>query len=131
MNCSEKTLASSRGRLSSKSPAFVAAVLGILTGLGLMGFAVYLIGTAETPLTLDLALIVVGLIECVASFYTLQRVRVAWSFALSINGTVFAVLLFSAPRIRDAADVSIVVALIPSLIFGALVLLHSLQTDDF
>lgn len=124
-------VAPSAGRLASHTPAFVACAFGILIGLGLIGFALYLIATTNTPIVMDVALIVIGLTECAASFYTIYRIRVAWAFALSINGTAFVVFLFSAPRIRDAAEVSIAVALIPCLIFGVLVLLHSLHTEEF
>jgi hypothetical protein len=127
----EQAIESSSGRLLPNSPAFFASVFGILIGVALIGFAAYLMSATNTPIAMDLALIVIGLSECAASFYTLQRMRVAWSFALSLNGTAFVVFLFSAPRIRDAAEVSIAVALVPCLIFGALVLMHSLHSEEF
>lgn len=80
---------------------------------------------------LNVALLVLAIVEGAASFYMLKGKRVAWAFSLSVNGTCSVVLLFSAPRIRDAAEVSIVFALVPCLLFGVLVLLSSLKPEEF
>ena len=125
------TTTASTARLSPGSPAHIGSIAGLLAGLGLVACGVYFMLAASTSLTLNISLIVMGIAEFATSFYTLKRLRVAWSFALSINGTAFVVFLFTAPRIRDTAEVSIGVALIPCLIFGAMVLMHSLHTDDF
>ena len=127
----EQALPSASGSLAPNSPAFVASLMGILVGVGLLGFAIYLMAATRTPMAMDVSLIVIGLSEIAACAYTIKRVRVAWSFALSINGSAFVVFLFSAPRIRDAAEVSIGIALVPCLIFGTLVLMHSLHTEEF
>ena len=91
----------------------------------------YLVVKGNTPLTLGISLICVGLMESAASFYTIKRVRVAWAFSISINGTAFVVFLFTSARIRDAAETHLLVALIPCLIFGAIVLLHALHSEEF
>jgi hypothetical protein len=117
--------------LPSSSPSFYAGLFGVLVGLGLIVFGVKLLLTSSTPTTLDIALIVVGMAEVATSALTIRALRAAWAFALSLNGTLALVLLFSGPRIRDAAEVSIGVALIPSVVFLALVVLHSLRPEDF
>ena len=127
------TTTASADRLSPGSPSHIGSIAGLLAGLGLIAGGIYfmLAASSSTSITLNISLIVMGIAEFATSFYTLKRLRVAWSFALSINGTAFIVFLFTAPRIRDTAEVSIGLALIPCLIFGAMVLMHALHTDDF
>ncbi len=117
--------------LTPSSPAFWGSAAGLVIGAGLLVYALYLFGGDSTPKTLNIALIVVALAEASTAFFTLKGSRVAWAFALSVNGTCSVVLLFSAPRIRDAADISIALALLPCLVLGVLVLLHSLKPEDF
>lgn len=123
--------ASSPKTLSPASPSFAAAVIGGLTGLALLGFSVHLFANAGTTQPLNMAIAVLGIAQMACAYYTLRTVRVAWAFALSINGTAAVVLLFSAPRIRDAADVSILVALLPCMLASVIVILHSLKPEDF
>lgn len=117
--------------LSPASPSFVAAVIGGLTGLALLGFSIHLFANTGTSQPLNMAIVVLGITQLACAYYTLRTVRVAWAFALSINGTAAVVLLFSAPRIRDAADVSILVALLPCVLASVIVILHSLKPEDF
>lgn len=122
---------SSGSWLPRSHPSFFAGLAGIVVGLGMLGFSVYLFLFASTPAPLNLALGIVGLVNAATSLFTLQAVRVAWAFALSINGTAAVVFLFSAPRLRDAAGIPIIAALIPCLIFAAIVLMHALEPDEF
>ncbi len=117
--------------LTPASPAFWGAAGGMLIGVGLFAYALYLFTGDSTPKTLNVALMVIALAEASTAHFTLKGSRVAWAFALSINGTCSVVLLFAAPRIRDAADISIALALLPCIVLGILVLLHSLKPEDF
>lgn len=94
-------------------------------------FGAYLLAQGNTPLPLGIAVLTVGAMEAASSFYTLKRVRVAWAFSMSINGTAFVVFLFTSARIRDAAEAHLVVALIPCLVFLVIVLLQALHSEEF
>lgn len=117
--------------LTPASPAFWGSAGAILVGIFLLCLGAYLSSGGETPTAMNVALIVLALVEGATGFFTLKGKRVAWAFALSVNGTCSVVLLFAAPRIRDAADVSILVALLPCLVFGALVFLQALRPEEF
>jgi len=117
--------------LQPASFAFWGAVGSILISVVLAGFGLYLFKGSGTPMTLNIALLVLAVIEGTTGVFSLFGKRVAWAFSLSINGTCAVVMLFSAPRIRDAASVSLIVALLPCLIFGFLVLLQSLNPEEF
>jgi hypothetical protein len=100
-------------------------------GLLLVGFGIRQMLVGHTPNALNISLVIMGVVELATSHYALRRVRAAWSFALSLNGTAAIALLFSGPRIRDTAEVSILVALIPCVVFGLLVLLHALSPEEY
>ena len=117
--------------LPANHPSFWAGWIGVVLGMSMMAFGGYLFLNSSQVATLNIAIIVVGLIQVASSFFSLRMVRVAWAFALSINGTAAIVTLFAAPRIRDAAEVSILVALLPCLLFAAIVLLHSFEPKEF
>ena len=68
--------------------------------------------------------------ESATSFFSIYRMRVAWAFALSLNGTAAAVLLFAAPKIRDSANISLTVGLLPCLVLAAIVVLHAMSPGD-
>lgn len=117
--------------LTPASPVFWGSAGSIVVSVLLLCLGAYLSSGGETPIALNVALIVLALVEGATGYFTLKGKRVAWAFALSINGTCSVVLLFAAPRIRDAAEVSIFAALVPCLIFGALVFLQALQPEEF
>lgn len=117
--------------LSAAHPAFIGGVAGALFGLGMMGFALYLAFATNRPMPLYIAVFVVGSANLAASVFTVRAVRVAWAFALSINGTGALVFLFASPRIRDAMDVSIGYALIPCAVSFVITILHALESEDF
>jgi hypothetical protein len=120
-----------RAPISSGSPAFIASILGLIVGALMICSGVYLMVAKGTPMALDIAVSVVGLMEAAACYYTIRRYRVAWSFAISINATAAVVFLFSSARIRDAAGVHIVLALVPCLIFGLIVVLQAMHSEEF
>lgn len=113
------------------SPSFAAAVVGALVGLGLVAFSVHLFANTSASHPLSTSIGILGVTELATSYFIVRLKRVAWAFALSINGTAAVVLLFSAPRIRDAMEVSIALALVPCAVASVIVILHSLTTEDF
>lgn len=117
--------------LHATSFAFWGAAGSVLMSLVLVCLGLYLFTGEGTPMALNIALLVLALVEGTTGVFTLLGKRVAWAFSLSINGTCAVVMLFSAPRIRDAAQVSLFMALVPCLTFGLLVLLQSLSPEEF
>ena len=105
--------AGAQRRLPASSPGTWGAALGDLLGLGLAGIGVRGMWTGSLPLPLTLGLIIGGLLLAGLCGLTFYRVRAAWAFSLSMCGTSGLVFLFSAPKIRDALEVSLPVALLP------------------
>jgi len=119
-------------KLSGSSLARWAACLAILVGVVLLARGTQQLATrASTPMPLSFALVTIGALELILSWLVLQRSRAAWSFLTSLNGTMFVVALFGAPKLRDSLEIPITAALIPCLIFGTVCLLASLGHDDF
>ena len=132
------TVIAPKGVAPGSSTAY-AAIAGFVLGLATVCFGLFLMAKGGTPAAMHIALVVVGLIEGATSFYTLRGLRVAWAFALSINGTVALTMLMSAPRIRDAIQeplevsvgTALVLALIPCILFSIVLVLLSLSQDEF
>jgi hypothetical protein len=120
-----------RPPLAPSSIGWWGAALGIALGLGLLGLGASA-GFREQPLPLPLviALCVAGAIQAALSWYTIRRVRAAWAFATAIGGTAAVVFLFSAPKIRDALDVSLGMALLPAAIGAAVATLLALAAAE-
>lgn len=118
--------------LKAGSPARWAAYIGLMIGVGLIGLGgANLAGVGKQPIPLSVALVVLGVIELVTSWFSLRVVRSAWAFACSINGTMAVVMLFGAPKVRDTVEVFIGVALIPSFVFAVVTLLYAMASDDY
>jgi hypothetical protein len=108
-----------RRRLASGSPARLSAYAAAVIGVGLAGYGVHVM-TAGAPLPYAIALQIVGLTQIALSWLVLARNRIAWSFAVSLTGTIAVVLLFAGPKLRDMFEIPLAAALIPSLVFAAL-----------
>lgn len=122
---------SSRQRLPSGSPARWAGYLGLVCGTGLVGFGLVSIFFASPPpRPLSVALMIAGAVQLAVCMLSLQRVRAAWSFALSLNGVAFVVFLLGAPKLRDIAG-GVAIALVPAAVFGTVALLFALSAQDF
>lgn len=107
-------------------------MLGSLLGFGMILLGVWLFSASSAVSgTLSVAVIVVGVIELASSFYMLKAHRVAWAFSMSINGTAAVVFLFSTPRIRDAADLSLGLSAIPFVLFAVVVSLSAMSSEEF
>ncbi len=119
--------------LSASSLAYIAASLGCVLGLAtiILGAWLLVVKPPSISITLSVSVVVMGVIELGASYFTLQGKRVAWAFMMSINGTAAVVFLFSAPRIRDAADLSLSLAAVPCLLFAIVVGFGAFSSDDF
>jgi hypothetical protein len=119
-------------RPSPSATTKAGVVLGGLTGVGFAVLGVYLLATgSDFPAAMSVGLLLVAAIQIVCGVYSLRRVRAAWAFALSLNGTAFVVFLFGAPKLRDAASIPIGAALAPCLVFGLITLLYALSADEF
>lgn len=118
--------------LAASSPARFGAYLGALCGVALAGLGGYLLATgSDLPGALQVSLVLIGVIQVVCGWQAIKRSRAAWAFALSINGTAFIVFLFGAPKLRDAAEISIGLALLPAIIFAMVTTLYALDSDEF
>ena len=131
MTAIDSSVRRAKENISSSSPAFYASILGLIVATFMVASGAYLLIKGETPITLGIAVVCVGIMEAAASYYTIRCFRVAWAFAISINGTGFVVFLFSSARIRDAVGTNIIFALVPCLVFGFVVLLHALHSEEF
>ena len=120
-----------RGPLSATSPGAIGAYLGMGIGLGLLVLGV--LGGLRTdplPFALVLAMCLFGAMEGVVSWLTIRRQRIAWSFAVSISGTMALACLFGAPKIRDAMEVGIGLAVLPSLLSAVTTVLLAMAADE-
>lgn len=119
-----------RSPLPSSSPGAIGAYLGIGLGLGFLVLGV-LGGLRAYPLPFPLVLgmVLVGALQIICSWLTLRRARVAWSFAVSMSGTIALVCLFGAPKIRDAMEVGIGVAVLPSVLAAVTTVFLAMAAD--
>lgn len=107
------------------------AVVAIALGIGLFALGAYS-GLKEHPLPMPLtvALCLFGGLLAALAWFALRRVRVAWAFATSLSGTAAVAFLFSAPKIRDALEIELGVALLPSMIGAAACIMLALAAPD-
>ncbi len=110
----------SESRVSYKPALDAGGYLGVMMGVGILVLAVWL-ATIEKrpPMPLIFGLAAIGIVESWTG-WLLGGSRAAWAFACSLNGTLATVFLFGAPKLRDAADVNLEVALLPSVVFAVL-----------
>ncbi len=122
--------ARAKDRLPPSSPGTWGAALGGLLGLGLAWIGVDGMLDGSLPLPLTIGLMASGLMLAALCGLTFYRVRAAWSFALSMCGTAGMVFLFSAPKIRDALEVSLTVALLPCVAGAAAAILLAMAANE-
>ena len=109
--------------------------LGAMTAMAL-GVALTLLGAAAAlkddplPMPLVVALLLFGSLQAALGWLAFRRVRAAWAFATSLAGTTALAFLFSAPKIRDALDVELGVALLPSLVGAAACIMLAMAAPD-
>ena len=117
-------------RLPASSPGTWGAVLGHLLGLGLVVIGARGFLGDSLPLPLTIGLVLGGGTMAALCVFAARRVRAAWAFALSMCGTAGLVFLFSAPKIRDALDVSLPLALLPCVAGAAAAILLAMAADE-
>lgn len=117
--------------------------LGLTTAGGMgaivamaLGAGLFILGVASAvkddplPVPLITALLLFGALQAVLGWFALRRVRGAWAFATSLAGTAAIAFLFSAPKIRDALEVELGIALLPSLVGAAACIMLALAAPD-
>ena len=118
--------------LPASSTARYGCYLGLVSALFMLGYGLIMLGSASAdPMPFKIAFLVGGAIQALVSVLALQRNRAAWAFALSLNGTLVAVFLFGATKIRDGFDVSIYVGLVPAVAFSTITILLALGADEY
>lgn len=118
--------------LPSRSLARYGCYLGLLVAALFLVHSLYNLATGgPQPMPLKLAILTAGVLQAVTCWLALQGNRVAWSFALSLNGTLFLIFIFGAPRVRDGWEVSMALSMVPAVAFAALTLLLSLGSHDY
>lgn len=120
-----------RDILSSDAPGFYGCILAIAAGFGMAGLGVYLIASGASAMPLNVALLLLGSTNAALGYLALRRNRVAWSFALSLNGTLAVVFLFGAPKIRDAASLALGLAVMPAFVYALTTTLLALSGADY
>lgn len=113
-------------RVSLSSPAGVAAIMGALIGAALMAIGVWTGVARLAPLALGVVLVIAGVAEIAIAWFAGHRARLAWSFALSLNGTASVVFLFAIPKLGDTIGSRLLSAAVAA-VFAAVTLLWSLS----
>jgi hypothetical protein len=118
--------------LESRSPAFIAAAIGMLAGLCLFGYGLFgLFAQPDFSAPLGFALLIGGTLDWLFCFLAVRRVRVGWAFALSFNGVAFAVFFFGAPKVRDGLDTNLAIGLLPAVAFMTITILFALSAREY
>lgn len=118
--------------IESKSPAFIAAGLGMLAGVCLFGYGVWSMFQPEPPpAPFSVSMALAGAVEWLVCFMAVRRSRAAWSFALALNGTGCAVFLFGAPKVRDGLETSLAIGLAPAVIFLVITILFGMASNEY
>lgn len=102
----------------------IASTLALVSGVILFGFALFLFTKSQLPSTLIVGVLVIAIVQIYTAVLCFKGSRGGWSFALSLNATLSLCLLFGAPKIRDAANISLVISLLPFLAFTAIACLY-------
>ncbi len=118
--------------IESKSPAFIAAGVGMLAGVCLLGYGAWSMFQPDAPpAPFSVAMALAGAAEWLLCFLAVRRSRAAWSFALAVNGVGFVVFLFGAPKVRDGLDTSLLVGVAPALIFLVITVLFGMASREY
>jgi len=117
--------------LPAQTPGGMGAILAMLLGVGLLFLGLAgMFRDDPLPMPLTIALCLTGAIEAGLGWLTLLRMRAAWAFATAIAGTAGVAFFFSAPKIRDALEISLGVALVPALVGAAACILLAMAAPD-
>ena len=125
-------------QVAARLPALgltTAGGMGAITAM-LLGVALVLLGVGAAtrdhplPMPLVIALFLFGSMLAALGWLSLRRVRVAWAFATSLSGTAAIAFLFGAPKIRNALEVELGIALLPALVAAAACIMLALAAPD-
>jgi hypothetical protein len=83
------------------------------------------------PMPYTVSTLIIAGLELALPWFVLRRSRPAWSFLLSLNGTLAVVTLFGATRMRDTYEVSIGIALLPAVVFALICTFAAMAHEDF
>jgi hypothetical protein len=118
-------------RLTAGSLGWIGLVCAAVLGLGLLCSGLYALAIgADAPKPLIVSLLLVGSLQIGLSWLVLGRNRAAWAFLLSSVGTAALIFLFASPRLRDAFDVALPLALLPSTAFALTTIFLALASDE-
>jgi hypothetical protein len=107
------------------------AFLSALGGIAILVYAaLQMLATPGPPLPEGLALGIAGMVEIALGIGLYRRRRLAWAFALSLDGTGLLILLLAAPRLARAGA-SVPTALLPAACALLLLGLLVASRDDF
>ncbi len=118
-------------------PANSVARYGCYVALGaalcLLSYAAWLLlsTSAEAPIPFKIAVLIAGGLELYLAIQALAGKRSAWSFLLSLNGTLAIAFLFGAARVRDAVSANLIIGLLPAAAFSVITTLLALGSDDY
>jgi hypothetical protein len=124
-------MARNEHKMVSNNLAKAGAILGVVIGVGLLINGVHSFLPPASPRPYSIAMLTAGIIECLVCYYALYGSRAAWSFALSLNGVAGCVFVFGATKVRDATELPLAVALVPSVMFGLCTVLLTLASDEY
>jgi hypothetical protein len=122
----------SKSSNTKSSPAKLIAPVTIVAGVAIFFFGLYLFFIDKpTPVPLNTALMIIGFLDVVLSFYALRGSRAAWAFVTSLSAVLFVCTFFGAPSIRDATGLQFGVALLPALYFLVTTVLFSMAGEEY
>lgn len=118
--------------LNARPLARFGCYLGLLIALAMLLHGLHMLATgSDNAMPFKVAILLGGAIQAVTCLYALRGNRPAWSFAVSLNGTLFVVFLFGAPKVRDGLDVSMALGLLPCAAFGVTTALLALGSNEY
>ncbi len=115
--------------LPADSPVRYGCFAAILIGAALTLLGGYQLVFDAGPMPLRIALVLFGAATTTLGYIALWGSRVGWAFVTAICGTETVGLLFGAPSIRNAADIPLWAAALPSLAFAITTVLLSLNKE--
>ncbi|WP_428261410.1 hypothetical protein [Haliangium sp.] len=122
----------SQEALPAQSWARYGCYLGFVAALLLLAYALsMLLGSTDEPMPKQLAFLLAGGLQAYLCLSALRRRRVAWAFALSMDGTLGAVFLLGVAKIRDGFEVPMSLALLPAVGFAVITTLLAIGAEDY
>ncbi|RMH36834.1 MAG: hypothetical protein D6689_21740 [Deltaproteobacteria bacterium] len=102
----------------ARALARAGAAVGFAMGAALVAYAIDLFASGTAPIVFRVAVAATAVTQLGLAWASLRGRRAGWAFFVSLQGTLAVVTLFGAPKLRDAFDVPLAVALVPAALFG-------------